>query len=158
MAQMNAQLPYNRLRKMVKQLVEEHKNLGYEKLKLAVWFGEKDQVSDVHLLEIVENHPESLSGYLETYEFAPSKDFPVRLHLAIAAPGDLETALQNQDRTLQKARAFAPEVIFADNGEGEKLWKRIKDDVDTTFSVMSESEVQTSEVSTRELNGGDAKP
>lgn len=127
---MNAQLSYNRLRKIVKHLVEEHKDLGYEELKLAVWFGKKDRVSDVHLLEIVEKHPESLSGYLETYEFAPSKDFPVRLHLTIAAPGDLGTALQNKDRTLQQVRSLDPEVIFADNEEGQKLWKHIKYDVE----------------------------
>jgi len=41
-------LPNNSLREMVNHLVSDHKEIGYEKLKLAVWFGEKDNISDIY--------------------------------------------------------------------------------------------------------------
>ena len=121
---MKAQIPNSRLREMVKNLVDEHKELGYEKLKLAVWFGEKDNVSDVYLFEVIENHPESFSGYLDTYEFGPSEKFAARLHLVIAAPEDIDDVILNSDKTLIKILSSEPEIIFNDT-EGEKIWEKI---------------------------------
>jgi len=109
---------------MVSDLVSSHKEIGYEKLKLAVWFGKKENTNDVHILEVVENHPQSFSGYLDTFEFAPSKDFPVRLYLTIAAPADIDEVIRNEDKTLKKMLSSEPEVVFCE-GEGEGFWKRI---------------------------------
>jgi len=72
----------------------------------------------------VENFPKSFSGYLDTFEFGPSKDFPVRLYLTIAAPADIDDVIRNEDKTLKKMLSSDPEVVFCE-GEGEKFWEKI---------------------------------
>jgi len=61
----------NQLREMVDGLLKRHIKIGHDRLLLAVWFGEKDQTGEVHLLEVFANQPPSFSGYLETFEFGP---------------------------------------------------------------------------------------
>ena len=72
----------------------------------------------------MENFPKSFSGYLDTFEFGPSKDFPVRLYLTIAAPADIDDVIRNEDKTLKKMLSSDPEVVFCE-GEGEKFWEKI---------------------------------
>ncbi|MBI1927802.1 hypothetical protein HYR99_26635 [Candidatus Poribacteria bacterium] len=114
-----------RLREMVDGLLKRHVKIGHDRLLLAVWFGEKDQTGEVHLLEVFANQPPSFSGYLETFEFGPSNSFPARLYLVVAAPADLEAALANEDKTLRKILMTHPKVIFSDI-EGESLWRKLQ--------------------------------
>lgn len=109
---------------MVDGLLKRHAKINHDRLLLAVWFGEKVQTGEIHLLEVFANQPPSFSGYLETFEFGPSNSFPARLYLTIAAPADLETALSNDDKTLRKILTTSPKVVFS-NTEGELLWRNL---------------------------------
>jgi hypothetical protein len=114
------------LREIIDSLLKRHLQVGHDRLLLSVWFGEKDQTGEVHLLEIFANQPPSFSGYLDTFEFAHSNSFPAQLFLIIAAPDDLKTALANEDKTLKKLLATQPRVVFSST-EGERLWREFLD-------------------------------
>lgn len=113
------------LREMVNGLLKRHVQIDHDPLLLAVWFGEKDQTNEVHLLEVFANQPPSFSGYLETFEFSPSNGFPARLYLIVASPSDLDTAMANADKTLRRVLTTCPEVVFS-NREGEQLWRKLQ--------------------------------
>jgi hypothetical protein len=112
------------LREIVDGLLKRHLKVGHDRLLLAVWFGEKDETEEVHLLEVFANQPPSFSGYLETFKFGPSNSFPARLYLIVAAPADLDTALSNEDKTLRKILATRPKVVFS-TPEGELIWRKL---------------------------------
>lgn len=113
------------LREMVDSLLKRHASIGHDRLLLAIWFGEKDQTGEVHLLEVFANQPPSFSGYLEPFEFGPSNSFPARLYLIVAAPADLDTAIANEDKTFRTILMTRPEVVFS-NTEGELLWRKLQ--------------------------------
>lgn len=119
------QLTNGQIEQLVKGLIDSHKKLGWDKLSLAVWFGAKEDTSQVHLLEVFERLPESVSGELETLTYAPSADFPATLHVVAAAPADIENALKRRDPRLRTIVSTDPRVLVCDK-RGKALWERVQ--------------------------------
>jgi translation elongation factor EF-1beta len=46
-----------RLKKLVNQLVDEHRQFGLKRLNLAVWYGDKEQTDRIHSLSFTMNYP-----------------------------------------------------------------------------------------------------
>ena len=82
----------------VNKLLEAHRQRVDQPLVLAIRF-HGDVAEDIHLLEVLENSPgEDEDGLFET-DFAPSADLVMlgKLHLVLASPGQLRTALKRRD-------------------------------------------------------------
>ena len=114
-----------RLKKLIYQLVDEHRKFGLKNLNLAIWYGEKEETSHIHLFEVVDNLPESLEEKLDPILYPPSKDVPIYLSAIVVAPADIENAIQRQEPLLKEIVSNQPEVIFIDK-KGEELWERMR--------------------------------
>lgn len=122
---MPGKISSKRLKKLVHQLVDEHRKFGLKNLNLAIWYGEKEQTHSIHLFEVVDSLPESMEDELEPILYPPSKDFPRSLSAIVVAPADIEKAIQRRDPRLKEIASNQLEVIFTDR-KGEILWERMK--------------------------------
>jgi len=122
---MPGKISSKRLKKLVHQLVDEHRKFGLKNLNLAIWYGEKEQMPHIHLFEVIDSLHESLEEKLEPILYTPSKDFPSYLSAIVVAPADIENAIQRQDPLLKEIVSNRPEVIFID-GKGEEIWERMR--------------------------------
>ncbi len=118
-------LPIRQLEQLVKRLVNSHKELGWDKLSLAVWFGAKEETNRVHLLEVFERLPESVSEELETMTYTPTADFPAILQVVAAAPADIENAVERRDPRLRAIVGADPQVLVCDK-RGKALWEKVR--------------------------------
>ncbi len=123
--EMPGKISAKHLKKLVHQLVDEHRRFGLKSVNLAIWYGEKEQTTHIHLFEVIDSLPESLEGKLEPILYPPSKTFPIYLSAIVVAPGDVENAIQRKDPLLTEVVSDQPEILFV-NRKGEKLWESMK--------------------------------
>ena len=111
--------------KAVRRLTEQHRELKDEPLHLAVCYGPMRNERDIFLFEVIGNTAEPMSFERDLFEitFSSTPEFPMgakeRLHLILANPQELETALhEHWPLALEIAKAMHSrgdhEVLFAD--------------------------------------------
>ncbi len=112
---MSKKISAKRLKKLVYQLVSEHREFGLKNLNLAIWYGDQENTTHVHLFEVISGLPSSIEDDFEPIVYPPSKDFPIFLSAIVVAPSDVERAIEKKDSSLAKVTKDQPEVIFMDN-------------------------------------------
>jgi len=114
----------------IRQLAEQHRQLKDEPLHLALSYGPEREPQDIFLLEVIGGNGDRLSEDRQLFEtvFTSSAGFPMsagqRLHLLLATPAELETAMSESWRSADEIRqAIANgdyKVLHADM-DGERL-------------------------------------
>ncbi|MBN1612768.1 MAG: hypothetical protein JW940_39465 [Polyangiaceae bacterium] len=101
--------PTDRIRELneraVRLLIEEHAARTDEPLILAVQYA-LDDPTNIGLLEVLDDFPGGDDDDLLITEFEPSASLRIlgKLRLALASPGQLQSAAQRGDSELERAR------------------------------------------------------
>jgi hypothetical protein len=98
--------------RVMRRLVEAHAVRDDEPLVLAVRF-QRDDLQDLHLLEVLANFPGGDSDALLETEFQPSADLVIlgKLHLVLASPAQLHAAIARGDAVIGQV-THDSEVLF----------------------------------------------
>ena len=113
----------------IRQLTEQHRQLKDEPLHLAVSYGPQRDQQDIFLFEVIGgDHPLSLDHELFETVFTSTTGFPMRadqnLHLVLATPAELETALREGWPSAEEVRRAVAsgdyQVLHADE-VGQRL-------------------------------------
>jgi len=90
----------------VQRLVDAHAARTDEPLVVAVRF-DRDATPDIHLLEVIEGFPGPDDDEMLETEFGPSPELRIMgaLHLTLASPGQLRTAVARGSGTVQRLTA-----------------------------------------------------
>jgi hypothetical protein len=103
----------------VKQLLAAHRQRVDQPLVLAIRFN-GDVAEDIHLLEVLENFPGEDEDELFETDFEPSADLVMlgKLHLVLASPGQMRTALNRRDPLV--ASISGGRVVHSDGSKTAK--------------------------------------
>lgn len=108
--------------RVIRGLVQAHSTRDDEPLLLAVRY-RRDDLEDLHLLEVIENFPGNDDDPLFRTEFGPSADLVIlgKLHLILASPAQLRAAVGRGDPLFAEVKADGQVLFPAGAPEGEAL-------------------------------------
>lgn len=119
---------------VIRQLVEQHRQLQDEPLHLALCYGPEREPQDIFLFEVIGDNGVPLCADHELFEtvFTSHSGFPMRvdqnLHLLLATPAEWETALRESWPSAEEIRRAMTlgdyEVLHAD-AIGERILKAL---------------------------------
>jgi hypothetical protein len=120
-------------REVVQELVQEHLELTYQPLLLALYYASEREPSDIFLFEVADkfggNWVSEDNELMEATFGAASGlsiDKDQRLHLILTNPNEFHAAIENCWQSLQEIRQAVKsgqfEILYADPSRGSRLF------------------------------------
>jgi len=121
----------------VEKLVQQHRTLRNEHLRLAVYFAPpKRPKRDIYLFELIDDFG---SGQIDpdrklfSFAYGSTPAFPlppgVSLRMILTNPTELETAINEKWKRLDElrdARSNGKAIVIYADAQGKKFWNKIK--------------------------------